>query len=267
MLYAEKSAISFRMVQWALRSVDLVCPTSATGAAHVAERFGIPVPQVRAISWGVDRRLFSPASDEQRAATRRRLGLHPERPLVMNVRRFRPIWGSEVVMDAFLQLAQEVPEVSFVLLGGRGTEGYVGAARRRISVTPFADRFVFCDGDLPLGDCAELMAASDIFVSLMGMADMRSSSVLQAASAGAVPVLAEHAEYRHLERCGFRAQFVGADRPAEVADAVRRYLADDPLRRSTRIANQEYIARWEDFDAQMEELLRTIRETSARVVQ
>lgn len=266
MLYAEKSGISFQMVRWAVRSVDLVCPTSLTGAAHVEQRFGVPRERVRAISWGVDRRLFRAASDEQRVVTRRCLGLDPERPVVMNVRRFLPMWGCEVALEAFLLLAQEVPEVSFLLLGGQGTESYVGAARRRVAKTPFAGRFVFVDGDVELAKCAELMNASDVFVSLMGIADMRSASVLQAASSGAVPVLAEHPEYRSLEKLGFRARFVQPGCPAAVADAVRLYLEDDVLRAETRIANQDYIAKWEDSDNQMRELLEAIRTLSSRAL-
>ena len=265
MLYAETSAISFSMVRWALRSVDLVCPTSVAGAEHVIRRFGVSEERVRSISWGVDRQLFRAGSAEQRIATRCSLGLEPAQPLVMNVRRFLPVWGSEAVVEAFLLLAEELPQVSFALLGGHGSEPYVRAARQRIAQTAFANRFVFFDGDLPLAECARLMAASDVFVSLMGYADMRSASVLQAACAGAVPVLAEHREYRELEKLGFRAQFVNPDRPAEVAGAIRLYLENGELVKVTRAANQRYIAQCEDFDTQMGRLLEAIGGTSDRV--
>lgn len=109
------------------------------------------------------------------------------------------------------------------------------------------------------------MAASDVFVSLMGLGDMRSASVLQAACAGAVPVLAEHAEYRELEKLGFRAQFVDPNRPAAVAGAVRLYLENGELVKVTRAANQRYIAQCEDFDTQMGRLLEAIGATSDRV--
>ncbi len=266
MLYAETSAISFSMVRWALRSVDLVCPTSVAGAEHVIRRFGVSDERVRSLSWGVDRQLFHAASAEQRIATRRSFGLESTHPLVMNVRRFLPVWGSEAVVEAFLLLAKELPHVSFVLLGGHGSEPFVRAARQRIAQTAFASRFVFFDGDLPLAECARLMAASDVFVSLMRLGDMRSASVLQAACTGAVPVLGEHPEYRELEKLGFRAQFVNPDRPAEVAAAVRLYLEDGNLLKMTRDANQLYIAEYEDLDTQMQRLLDAICATADRAL-
>jgi hypothetical protein len=95
---------------------------------------------------------------------------------------------------------------------------------------------------------------------------MRSASVLQAACAGAVPVLAEHPEYRELEELGFRAQFVNPDRPAEVARAVRLYLEDGELLGMTRDANQLYIAEYEDLDTQMQRLLDAICATADRAL-
>lgn len=176
----------------------------------------------------------------------------------MSVRRFLPIWGSTAILEALLLLAEQLPRVSFVLLGGNGSERYVDEARRRVAQTPQANRFVFFDGDVPLAECARLMAASDVFLSLMGAGDMRSSSVLQAASCGAVPVLGEHPEYRGLCKLGFKAQFVDPGRPTEAAHAIRLYLEQAATLAETRDANRRYIEEHEDSDTQMQRLLDVI---------
>lgn len=253
------SPVSFAMVRWVLRSVDLVCPTSIAATSYIERRFGVPSTRLRAVSWGLDRDLFRARDMRDRIATRRSLGLDPSLPMILSVRRFLPGWGGAATVEGLLRLCEDDPRpLSFVLLGGAGSEPYVRIARERIAGTRFAERFRFIDADLSLAECARLMAAADVFVSLMGAGDMRSASVLQAASSGAVPVLAEHPEYRAIERLGFRALFVDPADPAQVAVAIRSYLDSAELCEETRDSNRRYLATYEDSRVQMRQLLEVI---------
>ena len=259
-LYAEASAISFAMVRRALSRVDLVCPSAKTAASHLAVRFGIPANRIRAISWGVDRRRFRRAKSGRRAETLARYGIDPSRRLFLNARRFLPIWGCDIALEAFRRYAGEDPLAHFVMLGGTGTEGMVREARKLLRADGLEGRFTLFDGDTPFDVCVDLMSAADVFVSVMRVPDMRSFSILQAASAGGIPVLSDQSEYREMERDGFRALFVDPVDTGAVVAALRECSGKSWLAEEIRAANERYIGEHEDHEVQMATLREAIEE-------
>lgn len=263
-LYAEASAVSYAMVRRALLRVDLVCPSAKTAASHLASRFGIPPGRIRTISWGVDRPRFRRADAERRAAVLSRFGIDPTRRLFLNVRRFLPIWGCDVALEAFRRYAREDPGAHFAMLGGSGTEALVREARKSLRASGLEGRFTLFEGDTPFDDCVDLMAASDVFLSLMRVPDMRSFSILQGASAGGVPMLSDQAEYREMERDGFRALFVDPLDADDVVAALRDIAARPRLAEEIRAANKRYIDEHEDHEIQMARLREAIEEVCGK---
>ncbi len=62
---------------------------------------------------------------------------------------------------------------------------------------------------------------SDVFVSLMGLGDMRSLSVLEFAAGGAMPVITRQREYELMQQQGFVAALTP---PGDVAGTVEKIL-------------------------------------------
>ncbi|HKN82662.1 MAG TPA: glycosyltransferase [Pyrinomonadaceae bacterium] len=262
--YAESSPFHFALTKLALLRVDLIVPSSTTAAEHIRRRFGIRPEKVRAISWGVDREKFKSADATQRMALCARWNINPQATVVLNPRRFRPAWGGFLALEAFMQVAAENPLTHFVLFGGAGTEEFTKEARTRIERQGLSSRFTLLEGFAPSTDCVELMSISDVFVSLLGRFDMRSSSVLQAAAAGAAPIIAEHAEYHEMERLGFAALFVQPDSVEDVVRALRFCILNPEKRREMIARNDRYLAQHEDYSTQMDILLGLIDEVCAR---
>lgn len=259
--YAETSILAFAMVKYALQHVDLVCPGSAVAARHICTRYRVPEHRVHAVPWGVDQQMFAKADRDERRRICRKYDINPGAMIFMNARRFRPEWGCDLALEAFIRLAEEYPSFHFVMLGGLGTEPYVHAARHQLIRRGLEHRFTLFEGDIPLSDCAELMSVSDVFVSLMRTRDMGSASILQAASAGGAPVLRDQEEYRKMERLGFRALFVvNVEDVESVVDALRSYADNQELRQDFVNRNQVYLTKYEDYDRQMRKLLDLIDE-------
>jgi glycosyltransferase involved in cell wall biosynthesis len=258
--YAETSFIAFAMVKYALQQADLICPSSVVAARHIWERYRVPEAKIHAVSWGVDRNMFRRANEDQRKRICKRFGIDPRAMIFMNVRRFQPAWGCDTALEAFIQFAQENPSSHFVMLGGAGSASLVHAAHKQLVERGLEHRFTLFEDDIPLADCAELMSVSDVFVSLARTRDMRSASVLQAASAGGGAILGEQAEYREMERLGFRALFVNPEDTDSVLNALRLYASDAELWGKTVAQNQEYLAEYEDHHQQMARLLNLIDE-------
>jgi glycosyltransferase involved in cell wall biosynthesis len=258
--YAETSFIAFAMVKYALRQADLICPSSVVAAWHIRERYRVPEAKIHAVSWGVDRNMFRRANEDQRRRVCERFGIDPRAMIFMNVRRFQPAWGCDTALEAFIQFAQENPSSHFVMLGGAGSASLVHDAHKQLIERGLEYRFTLFEDDIPLADCAELMSVSDVFVSLARTRDMRSASVLQAASAGGGAILGEQAEYREMERLGFRALFVNPKDADSVLNALRSYASDAELWKKTVAQNREYLAEYEDHHQQMARLLNLIDE-------
>lgn len=254
----ESTPIHRAIARYALRNVDLIVPTSTTAAEHLVKRYGVSPERIVPVSWGVDLGRFQPSSGARRDEIKRCLGFDAQSLVIANVRRFRPEWGAWTALNAFLQIAREEPRAHFVLFGGRGTEGMTPAAIERISDAGFASRFLVLEGETDFELFTDVLSVTDIFTSIAGGFDMRSSSVLQASAAGAAPLVGRQAEYELMQRQGFAVRFVDPADPASLVDGLRSLIVDDSARSAIAAANARYLAVHEDHDKQMRRLLAEI---------
>jgi glycosyltransferase involved in cell wall biosynthesis len=262
--FGETSSVAFEMVRWALNEVDLVVPNGMVVARKVVSRFGVPAERVKSVSWGINRRLFRRAPEEDRRAFCARHGVDPASLIIVNARRFAPYWGSDLALAAFLRLAKEDATLHFFALGGLGTESFVAEARKHISTEGLNHRIRIFDGHIPDGVVQELISVADIFTSLVHPHDARSYSILEGAAAGATPVLSDVTEYREMERLGFRALFIERLDAEAVAFAVRRAIQDPAMRAEIAAANQQYLEEHEDNERNMLRLLDLIANCPVR---
>ena len=260
-MYCNTSSIASGSVRYALTHVDLVVPGSPLTKKYLHERFGVAMDRMHCGGlWALDRARFNRQARASREATCHRFGIDPGRLIVMNIRRFFPAWGSDLALSAFVRFARENPSPHFVMLGGAGTEPHVTEARRLLHEQSLTNRFTLFDGEIPLEDCAALMSAADIVVSLMRERDMRPlSSILEAAACGGAPILSDQEEYRAMESLGFRALFCAAGDEEAVMAALRQYADDPSLRRVTAEANEAYLEAHENGQRQATDLLRRVR--------
>lgn len=267
--FAEINSVMFAMIRRALNGVDRVVPTAVAGARRVVTRFGVPADKVHSVSWGVDRRRFRRASDEERRAFCARHDIDPASLIILNIRRFLRSWGCDIALEAFLRLAEEDGRLQFFALGGLGSEPNIAEARKRISAKGVERRIRIFDGHIPDEAVRELISVADIFTSLVrpSISDQRSSSILEGAAVGATPVLSDLAEYREMARLGFRALFIEKLDVSAVVAAVRRAIHDPDLRAQIADANQRYLEEHEDSQRNMVKLLDLIGSLPVRMEQ
>jgi glycosyltransferase involved in cell wall biosynthesis len=260
-MYCNTTSLAFAAVQYALTHVDLVVPGSTLARDYLARRFGVSLKHMHCGGlWTLDRNRFRRASLTERVRICDRFGIDRTAPVIMNVRRFFPAWGSDLALRAFVRFAKEHPSSHFVLLGGTGTESFVAGAREVVRQEGLSQRFTLFDGDVSLDDCAALMSISDIFVSLMRETDMRPlASILEAAASGAAPVLGDQPEYRAMASLGFQARFCPIGDDAAVVSALRSFAADQGARMEASRQNLAYLDQHEVGQTQAVGLLRRVR--------
>jgi glycosyltransferase involved in cell wall biosynthesis len=254
--FSESSIIAYWIAKYSLRRADLIVPASTTAKEHIAQRFKVDPMKIKTVTWGVDRNLFRQANAEERKQILLKYGIPADSIVFLNVRRFMPLWGCFTVLEVFIRLARENPRYHFMMLGGPDTELYMREAKGRIESEKLQGQFTLIAGEIPLGEVAELMSISDIAFSLMKHSDMRSWSVLQAIASGAVPIVSSNnTEFREMEKKGFTALFVDPEDVTGAVKMARIYTENESLRLVTKEKNFEYIAKFEDYDKQMETLL------------
>ncbi|NQV25050.1 MAG: glycosyltransferase family 4 protein, partial [Rhodopirellula sp.] len=262
--YVESSPVVNWMTTQALRNVDLIVPSSITAAEYIPNRFGVDRSRIEAVSWGVDLELFRPASAEQRAVILNRYRIPDDSRVIVNARRFKTLWGAMEALEACMAVARDHPDVYCIFPGGSGTQAAMEAANARIIEAGLQSQFTLLTENIPLSDYADILSVADIFLSLLGRGDMRSSSVLQGAACGGTPVIVDSPEYRMMTTQGFAAEFVPEGDVDALTTTIERLLSSEHDRRRIRAANQSYISTHEDQDRQMTHLLNLIHEVRTR---
>ena len=262
--YVETSPALNWMTTRALRNVDLIVPSSETAARYIPDRFGVDDSRIEAVSWGVDLKLFRLADSDSRNEILKRYSIPQDSRVIVNARRFKELWGAMDALESCLEIAARHPDVHCIFPGGSGTHSAIEAARKRVAQAGLQSQFTFLADNIPLQQYADILSVADIFLSLLGRGDMRSSSVLQGAACGGTPIIVDSPEYRMMTEQGFAAEFVSEGDVDALSATIERLLSSKDERLRIRCANQKYISTHEDQDCQMTRLLGLIDDVCTR---
>ena len=256
--YAEMTDITHALVRQSLHGVHYVLTNTATMEDAIHARFDVPRERIARISYGVDRRLFQRATGARAAAIRRHYGIAADAPVLMNIRRFLPHWGSTLAWPAMAALAEARPTLHLVLLGGAASDADMTATEAEARARGLAGRVTFVRGDVPLATVADLMAVADVSLSLVRTLEPVSWSVQQAVACGSAVVVADQASYALEAQRGLavhRLSSCGVEAVAAAAGA----LLDDPGRvASMAAANARYVSDHHDRETELTRLLRIV---------
>ncbi|MGE0039760.1 MAG: glycosyltransferase [Vicinamibacterales bacterium] len=194
--------------------------TNAAAAARVmSARERIPAARIALVPSGVDAALFAPRPRD--AAFRARVGVAADDLLIVCVGRIDRYKGQEVVLEAFAEIARERADARLLFVG----DGRHRAALEA-SAAPLGPRVRFAGA---VSDVRPALASADVFV-LASEEEGMASAILEA-MAMAVPVVATAVGGTpEIVTPGENGLLVAPRRPGQLAQALRRLLADPGLR-------------------------------------
>ena len=197
-------------------TADLAKETLALYAAR-------PVP-VAAIDLGTDPDFFSPRRDS--GALRRRLGLG-DAPLLLTVARLVPHKGQDVALRALAALANEFPQLRYLLVGEGHDRGRLEALAHQFGI---GDRVVFA-GVLTDDEIAEAYATATLYLGLSRIdnevnVEGFGISFIEAAASGVPSVAGDSGGVRSAVRDGETGLVVPPADVEAVAAALRLLLTD-----------------------------------------
>lgn len=135
-----------------------VIPSSEAGRRHLT-RTGLPDRRITVIHDGVDLSRFDPnALGNARAATRERLGIPADAPVVMYLGLLAEYQGTSTLIEAARILLQRNSDLYFVIAGYPGPERYAAMAG------DLPRTHVLFPGRIPYDDAPSLLVAGDVAV-------------------------------------------------------------------------------------------------------
>ena len=238
--------------KWLIARMDRVVATSARAAAFLDR----PAEVIR---HGVDTALFAPALD--RPALRTQLGLDPDALWVGCFGRLRPQKGTDLFVEAMLDLLPRRPRVAAVVMGGVTPDqrDFVADLRQRIDRNGLAHRLRILpeDGGFSI---ARWFAALDLYVAPQRWEGF-GLTVLEAMASG-VPVVATRVgAFEDLVADGVTGSLVPPDDQGALTRAIGTVLDDDARRQSMAEAARPHVLknfRIEDEAARLNAIYRDL---------
>jgi hypothetical protein len=147
--------------------------------------------------------------------------------VIFNLRRFQDGWGASVITDSFIELAKKSDKFKFILIlesVNKKNEIYL----KKIRSENLMNSFLIFYKSITKEIYRDLLVISDLGVSIMEKGDMRSESILNAASVGLPIVMNESEEFKLLKSSGFNAQFIKKIDSLELTEQIN-YLSKNSL--------------------------------------
>jgi len=162
------------------RSTILVCDCDAV--AHVARVLGMPEERIIQFPWGVDLDHFSPGDgNEVRVA----LGWE-DASVLLSSRNWEPVYGVDIVCQAFVDVAQEREDVRLLVLG----DGSLREEIEKIICTAGLEDRVHLAGFVGTENLPHYYRAADLYLSASHV-DGSSISLLEAMACGIAPLVSD----------------------------------------------------------------------------
>jgi glycosyltransferase involved in cell wall biosynthesis len=208
--------------RFVLGRADLVL-ADAENLARAARDLGAPAARVHAIPWGVDTERFVPAAER-------------EPGLLFTARMHEPVYDVPTLIAGVAPVMAARPHLHLVIAGA----GSLTAALERIAAERLpAGRFRFV-GLLDLPALAGWLARAEVYLSA-SLSDSTSVSLLEAMSAGAVPVVSDIEGNREWVSEGDGARLFAPGDAAALGAALARTLDDPAWAETARARNRRTI--------------------------
>jgi glycosyltransferase involved in cell wall biosynthesis len=194
---------------------------------QLAVAHGMPAARIVTFPWGIDLQHFLPASEAAKhphqAAHGNPAGADEPAPfVVLSTRGWEPLYGVEIIAQAFSMAARQRPELQLIMLGNGSL---AGALRKIFAQSNVADRVGF-PGQVKFSELPQYYQKADLYVSA-SHSDGSSISLLEAMACGCPALLSDIPGNREwVSPTDEESQQVGWLFPDGDADALAQAILD-----------------------------------------
>lgn len=177
---ADRDEVWSWATRYALAHCDLLVCDSESVGLRARALAALPNERIVTFPWGIDLTAFAPGADRLR--TRDRLGWN-DALVVISTRSLEPLYGIDLVLEAFAQAWRHEPRLRLLLVGG----GSLAPSIDRIVAQRGLGAVVDRTGPVSNDRLPDLFRAADLYVSA-ARSDGTSVSMLEAMATG-LPVI------------------------------------------------------------------------------
>jgi glycosyltransferase involved in cell wall biosynthesis len=230
---------------------DRVMTTSSRISARLVDELGLDPARVQCVSTGIDLEKFSPGNGE---AVRTECGWGPEVPVVGMISVIRSWKGHRYFLEAARRVVETEPTARFLIAGSGPGEAALPEAVRQAGL----------EGRVALlghrEDVPELLRALDVVVLPSTAHEGIPQILLQAQAVGRAAVGTRIGGIPEVIHDGVNGLLVAPADAVDLAEAVKRLLADQALRETMAARAMEGRERWglERMCAEVEAVYRAV---------
>ncbi len=178
MFEADRSESARRITRFTLARSDVLVGDCAC-VGQKAQSFGFDLARYRQFPWGVDLKHFAPAVSTR---LREKLGW-VGKTVLLSTRSFEPIYGVDVLINAFALAARQNPDLRLLLLGHGSHEKRLAALVKQLDL----QQKVHFYGTATVEELPDLYHSADFYLSA-SHSDGSSVSLMEALACG-LPVI------------------------------------------------------------------------------
>ena len=236
--------------RWLIRRMDAVIAASGKAKSY------LQVPAT-VVLHGIDAEEFSPPTD--RAALRSRLGLDPDALIVGCFGRIRSQKGTDLFVDAMIELLPRHPTAQGIIMGGvtREQQAFVDDLKARIEAANLGDRLRILPEDKGF-TIAPWFQASDIYVAPQRWEGF-GLTPLEAMSCGVAVVATRVGAFEDLVAPNETGMLVPPEDLPELISATDKLMSDTALRQSMAKAARQKVVDQHQIEHEAEAITAVYR--------
>ncbi|MEC9342833.1 MAG: glycosyltransferase family 4 protein [Pseudomonadota bacterium] len=229
-----------KLTKFLIRHTDAIIATSPESASYLSRPCTI-------IRHGMDTDQFRPCEDKP--ALRKQIGL-PDMLLMGCFGRVRPDKGTDIFVDAFINIASHHPDVAAVVTGLTKSQyaDFRAEMIRKVKAGGLADRLLWL-GERDASEMMDLYRALDIYVAPQRWEGFGVTPI-EAMSSGVPVVATTVGTFKSQVVEGKTGYLVPPGNVEAITAAIRRLVDDPELRRKMGAAGRAHVV--ENFDVQDE---------------
>lgn len=202
---AGKSELMNRATGYTLKRSSILVVDCETVREKALE-LGMPADNIVAFPWGVDLDAFSPDEDSVQGTGQFTL---------LSTRSWEPIYGVDILAQAFASAARQLPELRLIMLGNGSQSGFL---RGLFSGAGLVDR-VSLPGQVSQIDLPRFYSMADLYVSASHV-DGSSVSLMEALASGLPALVSDIPGNREWVEPGVNGWWFRDGNPDELAAAI-----------------------------------------------
>lgn len=218
--------MSSALMRWfdapALRDAVYVTVESRTLIEPLV-RLGVSAQKIEVIPWGVNLDVFKPGYLEEATEFRSTLSIPFHSRVILSIRSVKPVYNTMLILSAFTELRNMIPDVVLILLAGTRDSEYYKEVLAFITSEGLAPNVRIIDYALTPRQMAWIINLSDVVVSVPQW-DSLSVSVLEAAACCRPLVLSRILANEELVLSGVKADLVEFS-PSSLSASIERMLS------------------------------------------